>query len=878
MKCRARSPTPEGDAVQIGQNAPGRVRKTVHGKSAPRLSIQKTTTADSKKTVIFYDALFYWAFLFCLPALFCRAEEASPPKTLEYYPRPGEPKTGALDFSWLNEKPAGLHGPVLTDGGRFVFEDGTPVKFFGVNLGFGAATPDKETAEAFVREMASSGVNFVRIHAIDCTYSGIVDYSGLKEGKPTNLFDHDKLDRLDYLISLCKKNGIYLHLDTNAGRVLSTGDGFPPEEAEAGGTGTLRGIRFFIDRIAEMETRFALALLDHRNPYTGTRYAEEPAVAVVQYANESSVLWLNNGGIENAFTRELKLRFNEWLRGKYGTRDKLAEAWTDGAGNGALRDGEDPANDSVAAPTLGVWAEATIEPNTPFSELNSPPRHADFITFLSEIEKGVFERFYRKARELGYRSAINLSNYPSGPADTRLIALGDVMEKNAYWNHPVGDYSVPSRFPLGEMASIDPRAVFNKNEGGIESRRNDHTLHSLGVAARASVVDKPLIITEWNVTNPTPFRADALLQMAAYGAFQDWDGICVFIYSFNGDAATFLNTKSFTSFFNVNVDPAIYGPFGIAAAVFRLGLVEKGRNRVELAVTPNDILAQDHDYARIPMVTSFVSRFAIRFIDEVYDGDADLVLPSQNVSDGDFTQAKRLLIERRNDLSDPFHKTKLAESWRAAQVEPNSSSESLNGVSFRVGSKTALYDAPFGDSLDAVLTTAMRRFGLLTDQEGWSPERVVSDTEQLLYDVEHGFFRADTPRFAAMAGKNITLCTTDRCSLKTANDRTALALLSLDDLPMEKSERILLFALGRCYNSGQKWEGDTLTDLGTAPILCEEIQGELSLRSEHSSARGWRLDPWGKRIGEIPIRKTDGGFCAELGDAFFYELTFDDAK
>ena len=31
----------------------------------------------------------------------------------------GQAKTGALDFSWLNEAPAGKHGRVLTDGDGF---------------------------------------------------------------------------------------------------------------------------------------------------------------------------------------------------------------------------------------------------------------------------------------------------------------------------------------------------------------------------------------------------------------------------------------------------------------------------------------------------------------------------------------------------------------------------------------------------------------------------------------------------------------------------------------------------------------------------------------------------------------------------------------
>jgi hypothetical protein len=39
-----------------------------------------------------------------------------------------------VDVSFLNEKPAGLHGHVPADGDRLVFDDGTPVRFWGANV------------------------------------------------------------------------------------------------------------------------------------------------------------------------------------------------------------------------------------------------------------------------------------------------------------------------------------------------------------------------------------------------------------------------------------------------------------------------------------------------------------------------------------------------------------------------------------------------------------------------------------------------------------------------------------------------------------------------------------------------------------------------
>ena len=44
-----------------------------------------------------------------------------------YDSRPGVPRTGILDFSWMNDAPAGSHGAVLVRNGGFVFEDGREI-------------------------------------------------------------------------------------------------------------------------------------------------------------------------------------------------------------------------------------------------------------------------------------------------------------------------------------------------------------------------------------------------------------------------------------------------------------------------------------------------------------------------------------------------------------------------------------------------------------------------------------------------------------------------------------------------------------------------------------------------------------------------------
>jgi hypothetical protein len=57
----------------------------------------------------------------------------------------------------------------------FAFTDGTPVKFWGVNLSYTASAPDKETADFTAARFAKYGVNAVRMHK----FSYPTDKSGI---------------------------------------------------------------------------------------------------------------------------------------------------------------------------------------------------------------------------------------------------------------------------------------------------------------------------------------------------------------------------------------------------------------------------------------------------------------------------------------------------------------------------------------------------------------------------------------------------------------------------------------------------------------------------------------------------------------------------
>ena len=409
---------------------------------------------------------------FLLPVMSSALETSS---MITYDRKTGSANTGAIDFSWMNDMPAGAHGRVVVNGSDFAFEDGTSARFFGVDLGFAAAVPEKSVAESYAAELAASGVNLARLHAFDCYYGancGILDFTGYENGEVVGEFVAEALDKFDYLVYCLKQKGIYVQFEVSAGRKVSTADGFTQGECEALNT-AIRGYNFLDGRVCDIVTNYAVELLNHVNPYTGMKYADDPVLAVLQYCNEASVFWVSSDDAEGSMQRATQLRFNRWLLDKYGDRAGLLAAWTDAESVTCLESSEDPAEGTVNGVALPEWSE----PVNQWMDSQSP-RHADFVSFLTGVSENAFDKFREAVRNTGYLSAINSSNYPMGPAELYLCSRGDVTERNSYWN--AGEsYTLPYK--------IYSSAVFST----IPSGDTSHISVNMSNGASA---DKPVII------------------------------------------------------------------------------------------------------------------------------------------------------------------------------------------------------------------------------------------------------------------------------------------------------------------------------------------------------------------------------------------------
>ena len=127
---------------------------------------------------------------------------------------------GVIDMDGWLDRPAGKHGGVRMVKDRFAFEDGTPVKFWGVNLSYTANAPDKETADFTAARFAKYGINAVRMHK----FSYPTGQMGIGDPNDSTRMDPKGLDRLDYFVSKLKEHGVYFGWSHTYGFKVVPGD------------------------------------------------------------------------------------------------------------------------------------------------------------------------------------------------------------------------------------------------------------------------------------------------------------------------------------------------------------------------------------------------------------------------------------------------------------------------------------------------------------------------------------------------------------------------------------------------------------------------------------------------------------------------------
>lgn len=380
-----------------------------------------------------------------------------------------------VDWSGLLDAPAGKHGWVKPKGDRLVFEDGTPVRFWGTSLVGTECFPDRATADSLAKRLSRMGANLVRLHHMDAPWAK-PNLFGNAAG--TRKLDSASLDRVDYLICALKRRGIYVMPDLLVHRQFTESDGIPE-----GSTLGAKQTGIFSRRLIKLEQEFAKNLLSHVNRHTGLAWKDDPAIALTECINESTIFaHFDAGQIGPTYRRELDSLWK--AAGNTGDLASFELDWTHPRGVLKAVSGTDPSAS---------------------------------LRFLSGLERAYYDSLRATIRATGAKLMLAGTNFPPPVLATLQDQIGtDLVITNDYWDHPQ-IWKIGNDWNRVDWSPLDNRSQLRNPAANLVATKSWF-----------AVQGKPLLITEWNHCLPNEYEVEGVPLMAAYGALQGWSGLLQF--------------------------------------------------------------------------------------------------------------------------------------------------------------------------------------------------------------------------------------------------------------------------------------------------------------------------------------------------------------
>ena len=464
-----------------------------------------------------------------------RADDVWKPMPEKYAP-PAAPGS-VLDLTSLNPKEtAGDRGRVIVNKkGRLAFEKtpDVPAKFLIHIGGDFREVSNHEEAAVFAAKLRQNGYNMLRISP---------DRDLMHGAKADGEFNEKRLDLLFYYFYELKKNGIYIEFDAMASGIgYSIGDSWNPREK--------RNFKYSIysdDKVKKNWLIGTKKILTTVNPYTGTKLAEDPQLALVIGYNE-----LEFGLSKPGTYTELRGEWIKFLKRKYRNDfKKLSEAWKDKLPEGV--------EDFDALPAFNR--------DEGINKLDQRAR--DINEFITKLERDMLKWFKRQFRAMGFEGPV--TNFNMGKSMRNILSRknADYVAMNNYHAHPSNFIDMGSRISqkssVGEGINIS-RAFAATKEHGV-----------------------PYVITEHGHVFWNKYRYEQGFATGAHSALQGFDGITCF-----ANPVTAKDTPPAVYPFNNAPDVTIRSQEFLTALMYLRGDVAESAYEAVIKINEKDIYKSD---------------------------------------------------------------------------------------------------------------------------------------------------------------------------------------------------------------------------------------------------------------------------------------------
>jgi len=379
--------------------------------------------------------------------------------------------------------------------------------------------------------MRDVGFNGVRVNLFDATFlSGTPEEKAKLQVPVTVKGSGAPMDLLDHSIWLAKQRGMFFWLSFTTAIGPQNYDALPDDGTRdawqkmmaEGGTYAM----YYDERAEKTFQQFARSMLEHVNPYTGKRYADEEAIGLYEIYNENDFVdRIVASGAKGLAGAKLQAKWNAWLKQQYQTDGALVEAW------GKLNAGESLEKMTVlfapiteGAETYGAGVQREFVMKDAKTVQRYPARRAeDIVRFACDLYTGHSQRFVQFVRSLGtpgkgisvvpiaYTGRYGL-NIPMYYAASRgdFTSMGSYSVAMRPWSVKKEDPYYPFVCRLNETPGLEQPVDLFRTKG------------------------KPYLFYECNDMRPNPFCTEFPARILAYSLWQDTDGVFWFNWDDSG--------------------------------------------------------------------------------------------------------------------------------------------------------------------------------------------------------------------------------------------------------------------------------------------------------------------------------------------------------
>lgn len=457
----------------------------------------------------------------------------------------------ALDLSaaGFRDAPAGKYGWLkVAPDGHFEFENrpGKRINFFGVNLCGKACLPDRDLADEVVGRLSRMGWDSVRLHHYDKPIASA-------SGDGTSL-DPKAMESFDYLYAKLREAGFYITLDLYDSRTVTWKHlGIKDHVGKPLTPNAFKCLVPFNESAFANWCSFVRNLLCHRNPHTGLRYVDDPAMPLFILLNEN------------------RLATGDWWKVRKRPETlKAYAAWLD----------------AKKAQGVEFPSDAVMSPDDFGNENFYSTNNAVLAMFMADTEAALVRRQKEFLASIGSKALV--SGNDCGPWFAAMQPMRaesyDFVDAHWYGGKPrflAGKWGVPCRI---------------ETDGALDHYNNPAMTFT--EVSWVRVFGKPFTSTEWNFAGTWAERSSGGLYAGARAARQDWDGIWHFAYA--QGLGSLRKGNGIPNQYNVCADPVMrLGSYAVSM-LFRRGDLAPCSTRVAFPAEPPPLPASGPAKAASP--------------------------------------------------------------------------------------------------------------------------------------------------------------------------------------------------------------------------------------------------------------------------------------